>query len=117
MYFIGCAILVRAMRLGVHVNLCSQGESSSGVCLIDACDKSRLGGGHLQDYMINSNTFGRYFVSNVIENKKTLVPPEDISGTPLEKLKESSIGSTLESKGNYPAPLIDVGKYLCEVRS
>ena len=112
---IGCAIIVRAIRLGMFSDLSSQVETAAGVCLIDASDLDRFGGGRLQDYMINSNTFGRKFVSNVVDDMPGMLPPETVADTPLESLRDSCVGQSLETGGDKPAPLTAVGTFLKEV--
>jgi hypothetical protein len=111
----GCAIVVRAIRLGTINELCSESELASGLCIIDGCTRERFGGGRLQDYLIKSNTFAKKFVSNVIDDKLGMIPPEKVTGTPLESLRDSLIGQNLLSYGTNSAPLADVGKFLLEV--
>ena len=88
MFSPGCAIIVRAIRLGMIEDLCSQSVTAAGVCIIDGSSRERFGGGRLQDYLINSNTFAKKFVSNVIDDKPNMLPPEMVTGTPLESLRQ-----------------------------
>lgn len=115
MLLLGCAIVVRAIRLGTINELCSESELAAGLCIIDGSTRERFGGGRLQDYLINSNTFAKKFVSNVIDDKPGLIPPEKVTGTPLESLRDSYTGQSLLSYGTNAAPLADVGKFLLEV--
>eukprot|EP01038_Epipyxis_sp_PR26KG_P010627 gene10627-14270_t len=127
----GCAIIIRAIRLGYTEELLgfegfeatnkSQRSDSltwtplAGVCLVDKSPIQRLGGGRLQDYVINSNTYASKFVSNVLNEKLDVFPEEKTSNTLLEKLKQSEIKNEIESFGNHNAPLNRIGKFLCEV--
>ena len=111
----GCAIIVRAIRLAMIHELCSQSDTAAGVCLIEAGELQKFGGGRLQEYRINSNTFGRKFVTNVIEDKPTLEPPEIVEETQLEKLRASTLGQLIATNGNESAPLPQVGAFLHEV--
>lgn len=127
----GCSILVRAARIGLIPDLCSFTElppSSSGqvtgsdqlkglagVCMIDAGGMDRIGGGRLQDYVINSNTWINKFASNVVEEKPENIPPETIKGTCFEPLLQSFTVKQIEDYGNKTGPLKAVGGFLREV--
>lgn len=79
----GCSVIVRAIRTGNIDKLCQSDELQrlAGVCLIDQCSLDRFGGGRLQDYEINSNTFANKFSSNVIQDKTDTLPPESCTGS------------------------------------
>ena len=112
--FIGTMIVVRAIKIGVIDELCrgNQTNSSSsdssnpaergeapalapprvgGVALFDRGSSQKLGGGRLQDYLINSNTFGSKFVSNVVMDRPGMLPPEISTNTALEALRQVSV--------------------------
>ncbi|KAJ1422360.1 hypothetical protein B484DRAFT_452414 [Ochromonadaceae sp. CCMP2298] len=132
----GCSIIIRAIRIGFESDLCgfchrepqkgsldSDGKSISlpeyptdvaGVCLIDAGSASRFGGGKLQDYVINANTWATKFVTNVIEEKPDVLPRETVIKTPLQRLGETHTAVGLKSFGCKPAPLQMVGAFLRE---
>jgi len=127
----GCAIVVRAIRIGALSELCGfcinevggTSESSShsfpeflaGVCLIDQGGASKFGGGKLQEYVINSNTSGNKFVDNIIEEKPENIPKESIHQTPLVELGGTPAASELLHFGYNIAPLSKVGNFLKDV--
>lgn len=122
----GCSIIVRAIRIGLIGELCDftypsdedsliKSPLSAGVCLIDGDTVDRFGGGRLQDYLINSNTFINKFVTNVVEEKLDNLPPEKVNGTVLEALKNSPIAAELLKVGNKTGSLQKVGYFLNEV--
>ena len=127
----GCAIVVRAIRIGALSELCGfcinevggTSESSShsfpeflaGVCLIDQGGASKFGGGKLQEYVINSNTSGNKFVDNIIEEKPENIPKESIHKTPLVELGGTPAASELLHFGYNIAPLSKVGGFLKDV--
>lgn len=127
----GCAIVVRAIRIGALSELCGfcinegggTSESSShsfpeflaGVCLIDQGGASKFGGGKLQEYVINSNTSGNKFVDNIIEEKPEHIPKESIHKTPLVELGGTPAASELLHFGYNIAPLSKVGDFLKDV--
>jgi hypothetical protein len=90
-------------------------KKQAGVCLFDSSPPERFGGGRLQDYVINSNTFGGKFVTNVVQDKPNVIPPERASGTVLECLDKSKIAQHLGTFGNNIAPLDDIGVFLVEI--
>ena len=117
----GLAVLIRAQRLGVMNEICesvtklSNGTQVGGTCIIDGGAEDRFGGGRLQDYEINSNTDADAFVTNIIGDKPSQLPPESATGTDLELLKSSDAANSLEEAGQEPAPLPLVGEWLREV--
>ena len=115
----GCSVLVRAIRIGYFEKLCSidTDESLAGVCIIDKCGMDRFGGGTLQDYVINSNTHANKFVTNVLENKPDVVPPESSQGTLLENLKDGEYCQQVEAYGAKQGSLQVIGGFLREVGS
>ena len=115
----GCSVLVRAIRIGYFEKLCSfdTNESLAGVCIIDKCGIDRFGGGTLQDYVINSNTYANKFVTNVIENKPDVVPPESSQGTLLENLRDGEYCQQVEAYGAKQGSLQVIGGFLREVGS
>ena len=109
----GCSVLVRAARLGLFADLCGNSHTvndranvaCSGVCVIDAQPQERFGGGKLQDYVINSNTNADKFVSNVVEEKPNMLPPESVCGSSrLSALASSPAAQALEAIGPHRAP-------------
>jgi hypothetical protein len=129
----GCSIVIRAIRIGFESDLCGfchrepeKGPDGkpinppeyptdvAGVCLIDAGSASRFGGGKLQDYVINANTWATKFVTNVVEEKPDVLPRETVIRTPLQRLGEAHNSVTLKSYGCKPAPLQMVGAFLRE---
>lgn len=114
----GCAIIIRAIRLGLVDELCQPSSSQpslptvGGICMIDKGNLERFGGGRLQDYAINSNTWAGKFVTNVIADKGDNLPPESIEGTILEKLRESQYATELEMIGCKNGPLKSIGGFL-----
>jgi hypothetical protein len=113
----GCSVIVRAVRTGNVDELCNDDDEQSlaGVCIIDQCTLKRFGGGRLQDYVINSNTFANKFASNVLEDKADSLPPETCKGTYFEKLKESENCKLLENAGSKQGSLEVVGGFLRDV--
>ncbi len=118
----GNSVLVRAMRLGIMDELCTATETEAGVCLFDSDTSERLGGGRLQDYQINSNTWANKFYSNVCEQRSENLPPESVDGTPLKALagtgsveSGSQAGKALLDAGDSEAPLATVGSFLVDV--
>eukprot|EP01032_Pedospumella_encystans_P017823 gene17823-20301_t len=85
----GCSVIIRAFRIGFGGELCGfctrkpavdrNGKivvaeaqypfQSAGVCLIDEGPAAKFGGGKLQDYIINANTWANKFVTNVMDDK------------------------------------------------
>ena len=120
----GISVLIRSIRLGTFHELCDDiiynevdNSQISSVCVIDSQSFERFGGGRLQDYAINSNTDGDAFVTNILQDRKKMIPPEFASNSNLAELKISATGTSLESYKNEPAPLQLVGKWLKEVAS
>ena len=113
----GCSVIVRAVRTGCIENLCRGDEDTmlAGVCIIDKNSKTRFGGGRLQDYSINSNTYANKFASSVLDDKPASIPPEKCTGTSLEKLRISENCQELLSIGSKQGPLQVVGKFLRDV--
>lgn len=114
----GHSILVRAMRLGIIDEVCRGSAAEAGVALLDGDTAERLGGGRLQDYLINANTWADNFYTNVCEDKPNNIPPETIAGTPLVALTGSAgsaAGEALLAAGQSEAPLATVGSFLVEV--
>jgi len=118
----GISVLVRAARLNVLEELCSEvstvgqdGAKVCGVCVLDADRADRLGGGRLQDYVINSNTNGDAFVNNVLQDRPALIPPEASQGTCLESLRPRGTGQCLLEYKGTSASLRDVGAWLRDV--
>lgn len=122
----GCSIIVRATRIGLVSELCGYSfiETSpglqatpylGGVCLIDKGSMQRLGGGTLQDYVINSNTYIGKFVTNVVNEKADNLPPEHTKHTLLEGLGAAPSAKELERYGNRTGPLDSVGAFLRDV--
>lgn len=133
----GCSIIIRAFRIGFGGELCgfcsrkpaidSIGNNiladaqfpfqSAGVCLIDEGSIDRFGGGKLQDYVINANTWANKFVTNVMDDKGEVLPKETVAGTPLQKLGNYDTAITLKGVGCKPAPLQMVGAFLRDAGS
>ena len=113
----GCSVIVRAVRTGYIERLCGADKESqlSGVCIIDQCSLDRFGGGRLQDYSINSNTFAVKFASNVLDDKQESLPPELCTGSYFEKLKTSENCKLLYEYGNKQGSLQVVGGFLHDV--
>lgn len=64
----GCSIIVRAIRLGLLRDIAEgSDDNEAGLCLIDKGPREKFGGGRLQDYVINSNTYANKFATNVTE--------------------------------------------------
>lgn len=91
----GSAIVTRAIRLGYLCELCAPRGSSAGLCIVERGPIARFGGGKLLDYEINSNTWGDKFALNVINDKPNAMPPESVTGTPLEALRQVRAGALL----------------------
>ena len=88
----------------------------AGVCLIDGGKEGRFGGGKLQDYWINSNTYADKFATNVIEEKPDNLPKESIKNTLIEQMLYGSKSTQcLQRYGAKVAPLEDVGAFLRDV--
>lgn len=83
--------------------------------MFDICSEERLGGGRLQDYLINSNTQGGKFVTNIVQDRPNIIPPEKATGTVLESLQKTDVALELGKYGQNVAPLNDIGKFLVEV--
>jgi hypothetical protein len=129
----GCSVIVRAVRIGLlsdlfgftfdepsspsKTNSATKRPAFGGVCLVDSGTKERFGGGSLQDYAINSNTYVNKFVSHLTEEKLDNLPPERIKGTVLEKLAKLVSAQELERYGNHTGPLKKVGNFLRDVGS
>jgi hypothetical protein len=113
----GCSVIVRAVRTGNIERLCGANEQSklSGVCIIDQGSLARFGGGRLQDYSINSNTFAVKFASNVLDDKYESLPPEVCTGSHFEKLRTSDNCRRLYEFGNKQGSLQVVGGFLHDV--
>ena len=113
----GCSVIVRAVRTGNIERLCAANKESklSGVCIIDQGSLARFGGGRLQDYSINSNTFAVKFASNVLDDKYESLPPEVCTGTYFEKLRTSENCKRLNEYGNKQGSLKVVGEFLHDV--
>lgn len=113
----GCSVIVRAARTNTLDQLCKADESQqlAGVCLIDQCSIDRFGGGRLQDYAINSNTFANKFASNVLDDKADTLPPESCTNSCFEKLKLTSNCKQLHEYGSKQGSLKVVGQFLCDV--
>jgi hypothetical protein len=87
----------------------------AGVCVIDAGTMERIGGGRLQDYVINSNTWINKFATNVTEEKLNNLPPESVRGSTFDSLQHSASTKQLEEFGNKAGPLKLVGHFLRDV--
>ena len=113
----GCSVIVRAVRTGTADILCGADEKLklSGVCVIDKSVPDRFGGGRLQDYAINSNTFASKFAANVLDEKFDTLPPESCKGTYFEKIKNNDSCRQLVDYGNKQGSLKVVGQFLCDV--
>lgn len=112
----GCSVIVRAIRIGMLDDLCGGNDDEGGICIIDKDDENRFGGGRLQDYLINSNTWANKFVSNVLSDKSNVIPKESVTGSILERLQSNSKSAKeLEQAGNKQAPLTTVGSFLRDV--
>jgi hypothetical protein len=114
----GCSVIVRAVRTGNLEQLCKADDKLmlAGVCIIDQSSSDRFGGGRLQDYAINSNTFANKFASNVVETKIDTLPPESLpAGSCFEKLRESDNLKYLEEVGCKQGSLKVVGSFLHDV--
>ena len=113
----GCSIIVRAVRTGFFEQLCLADvkETLAGVCLVDRCARDRFGGGKLQDYAINSNTWANKFVHNCTEDKPDTVPPESVKGTPLDALRHTAPCEAVEAFGAKHGSLQVIGGWLREV--
>lgn len=125
----GSSILVRATRFGLLSELCGFSyesisidpnikesvPSSAGICLFEGGSVERFGGGRLQDYVINSNTFINKFVTNVVDEKPDNLPPEKVRGTQLEKLIHYQSSIELQKIGSKTGPLDSVGHFLRDV--
>jgi hypothetical protein len=128
----GCSVVIRAFRIGFGGELCGfctrkpavdkDGRNmladaqfpfqSAGVCLIDQSTAETFGGGKLQDYIINANTWANKFVTNVMDDKPDVVPQETVTGKPLQRLGTAPTAVTLKGYGCKPAPLKMVGAFL-----
>jgi hypothetical protein len=75
----------------------------------------RIGGGRLQDYIINSNTWINKFATNVLDEKPDNLPPETMKGTPFDSLLNAPITKQVEDYGNKTGPLRLVGHFLRDV--
>ena len=75
----------------------------------------RFGGGRLQDYIINSNTNGDAFVNNIVQDKATMVPPEQVTRLPHASLLFLSCTAVLYTAVVYTAGLCTV--YGCGLTS
>eukprot|EP01041_Mallomonas_annulata_P008230 gene8230-16922_t len=104
------SVIVRAIRIGMIDVLCDEESSVSstpslsrarGLCVIDKNDESNFGAGRLEDY----------------EDRPSTVPPEMITGTILEPVRDSLSSKTLQSSGSKEVPLSDVGLFLKDVGS
>lgn len=93
----------------------SQPKSYAGVCVVDAGTMDRIGGGRLQDYIINSNTWINKFATNVLDEKPDNLPPESMKGTPFDSLLNAPITKQVEDYGNKTGPLRLVGHFLRDV--
>ena len=113
----GCSIIVRAVRTGFFEQLClaDAKEMLAGVCLVDRCARDRFGGGKLQDYAINSNTWANKFVAHVTEDKPDTLPPESVRGTPLEALRHCGPCQAVEAFGAKHGSLQVIGGWLREL--
>jgi hypothetical protein len=128
----GCSVVIRAFRIGFGGELCGfctrkpavdkDGRNmladaqfpfqSAGVCLIDQSTADAFGGGKLQNYIINANTWANKFVTNVMDDKPDVVPQETVTGTPFQRLGAAPTAVTLKGYGCKPAPLKMVGAFL-----
>ncbi len=88
---------------------------SAGVVMFDSGPLDRLGGGRLQDYVINSNTWIAKFASNVLEEKPDNLPPEHVRGTILDRLSNMNSTKEIVKIGNKTGPLQSVGVFLKDV--
>lgn len=111
----GCSIISRAIRINLYKELLEANGESLGTCIVDKENRSRFGGGKLQDYIVNSNTYGSKFATNITCNKDEVIPKETISNTTFASLKDSLAGRELELCGDKPAPLMKVGNFLRDV--
>ena len=113
----GCSVIVRAIRMGCIENLCREDEDTmlAGLCIIDKSSEARFGGGRLQDYAINSNTYANKFASSVLDDKPVSIPPEKCTGTSLERLRTTENCQQLLDIGSKQGPLQVVGKFLHDV--
>jgi hypothetical protein len=90
-------------------------KKQAGICLYDSSSPERFGGGRLQDYIINSNTFGGKFVTNIVQDRPNVIPPEKATGTILESLEKTTMAQTLGKIGTNVAPLCDIGVFLVQI--
>ena len=114
----GYSILVRALRLSMWSELCDSTKTYAGVCLLESGTAERLGGGKLQDYLINSNTHGHKFYTHVMEPQPTNLPPESVAGTSLARLggHKSTAGAELrDAMQGKEAPLALAGAWMRDV--
>jgi hypothetical protein len=112
-----CDINVKSTLINLVMFLSTKGvlQKQAGVCIFDSAPPERFGGGRLQDYIINSNTFGGKFVTNIVQDKPNVIPPEKASGTILESLEKTVIAQALGKYGTDVAPLNDIGMFLVEI--
>lgn len=114
----GVAILVRAVRLGLLDELLGpdpQDAKTAGVVMLEKGPSSRVGGGSLAEYAINSNTNAVKFAKNVLSDRLDVVPQERVTGTVLEPLRRSHAARMLERLGFQNGPLQLIGSFLGEV--
>eukprot|EP01031_Cornospumella_fuschlensis_P033659 gene33659-40721_t len=112
----GCSIVVRAIRIGYLKELCGMsGSIMGGVCLVERGGLDRLGGGRLQDYVINSNTHVDKFVLNVTQDKQDNLPPESVKNSVLDGLDRTEKARELLNRGSKVGPLSSVGGFLRDV--
>lgn len=111
----GCSIISRAVRINLYNELLQGSDDSLGTCIIDKDHQDRFGGGKLQDYIVNSNTYGSKFATNITCNKDEVIPKETIHNTKFASLEDSLAGHELILCGEKPAPLMKVGNFLRDV--
>jgi hypothetical protein len=70
--------LVRNCCTGVLEELLSGGPGCAGVAVLEGGCEEKLGCGKLGLYQISSNTFAGKFVSSVLGDAPTSVPPEQV---------------------------------------
>ena len=61
--------------------------------------------------LINSNTQGGKFVTNIVQDRPNIIPPEKATGTVLESLQKTDVALELGKYGQNVAPLNDIGKF------
>jgi len=85
----------------------------AGICILDSSTStSTFGRGSLSRYVITSNTHAGNFVSSVLHDNPLSSPPEIVTGTILEPLRDSKVAKGLLEINEGVAPLRAIGGWL-----